>query len=161
VDPTNRGWPREVEGMNGVVTIEAQPQRIHTTSVGLDEVTLALLDPSRVTAVGASTQNPEYSNVFDLVADHPTVSRDPEAIAAIEPDLVLASPTQDADFISALERVEIPVIQVELVNTPEGRIQAILLLGYIFGEEERALALADEVTERYETLVAETSAIPE
>src|SRR5690606_30525413 len=42
---------------------------------------------------------------------------------------------------------------------PEARIQAILLLGYIYGEEGRALALAAEVTERYESLVAATGAL--
>ena len=29
VDPTNLGWPRQVEGLNGVVTIPAKPQPDH------------------------------------------------------------------------------------------------------------------------------------
>lgn len=160
VDASNHGWPRQVEGLNGIVTIEAQPQRIHTTSVGLDEVTLGLLPVSRLVAVGGSSQNPSFSNVADLVADLPAVGRNPEEIAATEPDLVLASPTQNADFVQALTNVEIPVVQVELRETPEARIEAILLLGYIYGEEERALALAEEVRERYDALVAVTEAFP-
>lgn len=161
VDASNHGWPRQVEGMNGVVTIEAQPERIHTTSVGLDEVTLGILAPSRLAAVGTSAQNPEYSNVAGLVADLPAIGRDPEEIAAVEPDLVLASPTQDEDFINALVSIEIPVVQVELLNSPEGRIQTILLLGYIYGEEERALGLAAEVRDRYESLLDITQVTPE
>ena len=33
VDHTNNGWPREVEGLNGIVSIPAKPQRIITASV--------------------------------------------------------------------------------------------------------------------------------
>lgn len=161
VDSTNRGWPRAVEGTNGIVTIEAPPQHVHTTSVGLDEVVLGLIPASRVAGVGTSSQNPDYSNVAGVVAALPAVGRDPEEIAALQPDLVIAAPRQDADFVSALERVSIPVVQIELLETPEGRIETILLIGYLLGEEERAFALAEEVRGRYEALIAVTDAIPE
>ena len=39
VDPTNFGWPREVEGVNGIVSIPSKPLRIITASVGHDEIT--------------------------------------------------------------------------------------------------------------------------
>ena len=48
VDPANSGWPREVEGLNGVVTIPSKPQRIITASVGHDEMTLALVPRDRL-----------------------------------------------------------------------------------------------------------------
>src|SRR5688572_28346898 len=35
VDPANRGWPRTVDTGSGSVVIGQQPQRVHTTSVGL------------------------------------------------------------------------------------------------------------------------------
>ena len=41
VDPANMGWPRQVEGLNGIITIPAKPQRIITASIGHDELTLA------------------------------------------------------------------------------------------------------------------------
>ena len=58
VDPTNTGWPRDVEGLNGRVTIQAKPGRIHTVSLGHDEVTYALVPADRVVAVGKYTQSP-------------------------------------------------------------------------------------------------------
>jgi len=148
VDHTNQGWPRQVDGLNGRITIHRQPQRIHTTSVGFDEITAGLVPVDRFAAVGNAAKNPDYSNVAEILADVPGIGRDPEEITSVEADLVVASPNRDADFIRALESVEITVVQIDLTPGPEGRIQTILLLGYIYGEEERALELAAEVRAR-------------
>ncbi|MDE2966140.1 MAG: ABC transporter substrate-binding protein [Chloroflexota bacterium] len=157
VDPSNRGWPREVEGLNGVVSIPAKPMRIITASIGHDEVTLALVPNERLVAVGAVTKNTTYSNVAALVQDKPEISRDPEVIVAQSPDVVVTSPFFPVEAIDALERVGIAVIQTELIQGPEARINSILLMGYIFGEEERAFEFVDEVQARYEALISITS----
>ena len=47
VDAANMGWPRQVEGLNGIITIPAKPQRIITASIGHDEMTLALVPSER------------------------------------------------------------------------------------------------------------------
>ena len=159
VDPTNFGWPREVEGLNGVVSIPAKPERIITASVGHDEMTLALVPRGRLVAVGSSTKNAVYSNVAALVQEKPEISRDPETIIAEAPDVVVTSPFFSAEGVDALSRTGIPVVQTELEQGPEARINSILLMGYIFGEEERAIEFADEVRNRYEALVAVTSAL--
>ena len=159
VDPTNFGWPREVEGLNGVVSIPTKPRRIITASVGHDEVTLALVPADRLVAVGNPTKDAVYSNVAALVQEKPEISRDPETIIAQGPDVVVTSPFFSAERIDALSRTGIPVVQTELKQGPEGRINGILLIGYIFGEEERAVEFAEEVRSRYEALVAVTSAL--
>ena len=160
VDPSNRGWPREVEGLNGVVSIPAKPLRIITASIGHDEVTLALVPNERLVAVGDVSKNATYSNIAALVQDKPEISRDPEVIVAQSPDVVVTSPFFPVEAIDALERVGIPVVQTQLAQGPEGRINSILLMGYIFGEEERAFEFADEVEARYESLISVTSAWP-
>ena len=157
VDPSNSGWPREVEGLNGVVSIPAKPMRIITASVGHDEMTLALVPNDRLVAVGSATKNATYSNVAALVQDKPEISRDPEVIVAQSPDVVVTSPFFPVEAIDALERLGIAVIQTELIQSPEARINSILLMGYIFGEEERAFEFADEIQGRYEALISVTS----
>jgi len=159
VDHTNLDWPRQVEGLNGIVTIAAQPQRIHTTSVGFDEITAGLVSVDRFAAVGNATKNTNHSNIADLVTDVPAIGRDPEQIASVDADLVVASPNRDADFIRALESVEVTVIQLELREGAEGRIQTILLLGYLYGEEERAVELARETEDRAAALAAVIASI--
>ena len=157
VDSSNSGWPREVEGLNGIVSIPAKPTRIITASVGHDEMTLALVPNDRLVAVGAATKNFTYSNVASLVQEKPEITRDPEVIIAQSPDVVVTSPFFPVDVIDALQRAGIPVIQTDLIQGPEERINSILLMGYIFGEEERAFEFADEVQARYESLIAVTS----
>ncbi len=156
VDPANRGWPREVEGLNGVVSIPAKPLRIITASVGHDEMTLALVPNERLIAVGGVTKNETYSNVAPLVQEKAEISRDPEVIIAQSPDVVVTSPFFPIEVAEALTRVGIPVVQTELEQGPEARINAVLLMGYIYGTEERAWQFADEVTARYEALIAVT-----
>ncbi len=158
VDPTNSGWPREVEGLNGIVTVPAKPLRIITASVGHDEMTLALVPEERLVAVGSATKNATYSNVAALVQEKVEISRDPETIVAQSPDIVVTSPFFSVEGVEALQRAGILVVQTELKHDPEARINSILLMGYIFGEEERASEFADEVQARYDALVAVTSA---
>lgn len=157
VDPNNSGWPRAVEGLNGVVSIPAKPERIITASIGHDEITLALVPNERLVAVGEVTKISTYSNVSDLVQDKAVITRDPETIIAEAPDVVVTSPFYPAEGIDALERAGIAVIQTELIQTPESRINAILLMGYIFGEEERAWEFADEIQARFDALVSVTA----
>ena len=158
VDPTNHGWPREVEGLNGRVTIDEKPTRIHTVSLGHDEMTYALVPAERVVAVGSFTQRPVYSNVAALADEVPGISRDAEQIVSHDPDIVMASPFAKAELLEALGNVGITVVQTELHNDPQGRILDILFLGYVYGEEERALELVEEVEGRFDKLKAVTDA---
>lgn len=159
VDPSNFGWPREVEGLNGVVSIAAKPLSIITASVGHDEMTLAIVPLERLVAVGGASKDATYSNVADLLQDKTEISRDPETIIAQEPDIIVTSPFFSADGVAALSKAGIPVIQTELKQGPEERINNILLMGYIYGEEERAVEFATEVRERYEALIAVTGEV--
>ncbi|MBM3945637.1 MAG: hypothetical protein FJ317_09170 [SAR202 cluster bacterium] len=152
VDPDNQGWPRTVVGLNGEVVISQQPTRIHTVSLGHDEVTYALVPAERVVAVGTFTQDPIYSNVARLAALVPGIGRQAEQIVAQDPDIVFASPFSRAELIQSLENVGITVVQTEIHNDAAGRIQDILFMGYALGEEARAIELAREVGERYEAL---------
>ena len=158
VDPDNTDWPRTVEGLNGSTDVAARPERIITASVGHDEMAVALVPLERLVAVGASSKDATYSNVAGLLAEKPEISRDPETIIAQDPDIIVTSPYFPAEGVEALERVAIPVVQTALEHDTEARLNNILLLGYIFGEEERAIEFAAEVQQRHANLVAVTGA---
>ncbi len=155
VDPTNHGWPRQVRGLNGLVTVKSKPSRIITLSVGHDEMTYGLVPADRVVAVGSSTRNPLYSNVADLARNAPVVSLDPEAILAAKPDVMVTSPYIKPELVGLLSAAGLPVIEVALAQGDvKDRISDVLFLGYIYGEEERAMALAREIQQRYEAIEA-------
>jgi iron complex transport system substrate-binding protein len=154
VDPFNFGWPRVVEGANGRVTIPAQPQRIITGSIGHDEVTYALVPFERVVAVGAVSKDSTYSNVAALVQDVYVLSREPEVILAQNPDVIVTSIFFANETVEALTRVGIPVVQTALKTDPQGQVNSILFMGYIYGEEDRAVAFAQEIQARFAALKA-------
>ena len=143
--------------MNGVVSIPGKPHKIITASVGHDEMVLALVPAERLVAVGRASKNATYSNVASLLQDKPEINRDPEVIIVQDPDVLVTSPFFPADAIQALTSVGIPAVQTDLVQGPEARINNILLMGYILGEEERAIEFAAEVRQRFESLVTVTT----
>jgi iron complex transport system substrate-binding protein len=161
VDPNNDGWPRAVQGYNGQTLIEQKPQRIITASIGHDEVTYSLVESERVIGVGAISKDSTYSNVSDIVQNVTVISREPEILISENPDLIVTSIYFNAKQIAVLGELGIPVVQTELKSDPEGQIQNILLMGYIYGEERRAEQLASEVRLRYEHLRQVTSGLPD
>ena len=161
VDPNNLGWPREVAGLNGRVVIASKPQRVITLSVGHDEVSYALLPACRIVGVKSSTKNPDYSNVAALAKGTSLVTKDPELVVAQRPDLVVATPYISVDTVNALERASIPVMQTSVSGGDmDSRIYDVLLFGYMFGEEQRAIAVAGELRARLDALRAKVAANP-
>ncbi|MEC9140475.1 MAG: ABC transporter substrate-binding protein [Chloroflexota bacterium] len=160
IDPTNHSWPRTVDVLNGPVTISAKPERILTVSLGHDEVTYALVPSKRVVATSISAKMPQHSNVAHLAETVGEIGLDPEQVISYNPDLVVASPYTKADFIDAMGNVGIPVVQTKLHNDSDGRIQDILLLGYVYGEVGRAMEFSNEVRARYGALKKITSSQP-
>ncbi len=143
-------WPREVSVFNGTISILKKPQRILTASVGHDELTISLVGLDRLVGVAGITKDPTYSNVASLVKNIPEIDRDPENIVALNPDIVVTSQYFPEESIERLSDLKITVVQTELAANIKEQIENILLLGYIYGEEERANILSLEISNRYE-----------
>ena len=154
VDVSNRGWPRAVESTEGVVRLEAPPQRVLALSLGHDEMLLALLSRERFAGVGPFAADPTYSNVADQVADMTQVQRGVENVLAAKPDIVVVSKYTKADMVALIKEAGVPVVRSALENSAAGNIPNILLLGYLLGVEERALELVAEI-ERRLTMVSD------
>jgi len=144
-----------VHDVNGDATIPAKPLRIHTLSVGYDEITFRLVDLARVVAVGNVTANPEFSNVADDAARVPgRVGRDAEQILALGPDLVVASPFANPDLVKKLRDARVPLVVADLVSSVDAQADNIRFLAYLYGEEERGEELVREVGQRIARLTA-------
>ena len=103
VDPSNLGWPRDVETLEGVVTLEAPPTRILTYSLGHDEMLIALVPPDRVAALGKFASNSAYSNVADIAPEYPVFEKGAENVLAAEPDLFIVSAFTKADIVDLVK----------------------------------------------------------
>jgi iron complex transport system substrate-binding protein len=127
--------------------------RIHTLSVGYDEITFRLVDPSRIVAIGRSTANPAFSNVAEqarLIGNQ--VGRNAEEIIALEPDLVVSSPFANQDLLAQLRAGNVPLVIADLVSSVDAHEENIRFLAYVYGEEEGGQALILEVRERLAAL---------
>jgi iron complex transport system substrate-binding protein len=163
VEPTVAAgvYPRKVRDVNGEVTIPHKPSRIHTLSVGYDEITLRLVDPARLVAVGTVTANVDFSNVATEASRVPNkVGRNSEQILALNPDLVVSSPFASRDLLKQLQDAKVPLIIADLVSSVDAHEENIRFLAYVYGEEEKGESLVREVQGRIARLSAVASKRP-
>ncbi|TDE12284.1 ABC transporter substrate-binding protein [Jiangella asiatica] len=148
-------FPRTITHHKGETEIESQPERVVALDNSLVEAVVALERPlvGGISSYRDLTGFPEY--LGDAVADTeevgPLESPDLEAIALLEPDLIVsASVRHDAlyDELSAIA----PTVFVETTG-PTWK-DNIRLLAEALGTED----LADEVLTEYETRAAELGA---
>src|SRR5258706_536696 len=77
----DQGFPRTVtDGAGNKVTLKAKPVRIVSITLASDEILLSLVDPSRLAAITANTQDSAQSNVADAAKGiaNKIVTPDPE-----------------------------------------------------------------------------------
>ncbi len=148
IDPTNFGWPREVETGTGRFQITAAPERIYSLSLGHAEIVAALRGGDVLVAAASFFKDPGTSASYAEFEGLPDAGSDPEEIIGLDPEWVIASAFTSADLVAQLSGVGIDVVRANLEDSALGNVPNILLLGYMLGEEQRALELAEEVTRR-------------
>ena len=151
VDPTNFGWPRELESSEGRITLTEPPAVAHFASLGHAEIAFGLIDPSRVAAAYSFFADPEGSNIAELVGDVPMIGFEPEEVVALEPDVIVLSKFTNPDLVAVFVEAEIPVLRTALAGN-SGDIPNILLMAYLLGAEDRGIELASEVGARLEAV---------
>jgi iron complex transport system substrate-binding protein len=150
-------FPRHATGADGVrVRIPHPPRRIVSQDPHADEYLYAVVPPERIVGVSLSAYDSRFSNVAALAARHrPGISRDPEAVVRLEPDLVIAPASARADPTSLLRHANLPVYRIygmfETLASIEDHIR---LIGYLTGEDERAA----EQIRRFRATVARAAA---
>ena len=147
-DPDNFGWPRSIDTDTGTVVIEAPPQRIYSLSLGHAEIIAALTGGGELVATASFFKDPATSASYEAFIDTPDAGSDPEEILALDPEIVIVSAFTSADLVEQLTAVGITVVRADLEDSALSNVPNILLLGYMMGAEDRALELADEVTQR-------------
>lgn len=148
VDPTNFDWPREIETSTGRIEIAAAPERIYSLSLGHAEIVAALRGGDVLVATASFFKDPDTSASYTEFVGSPDAGSDPEEIISLDAEIVIASAFTSADLTEQLTSVGVSVVKADLENSALGNVPNILLLGYMLGEEERAIELAGEVTRR-------------
>jgi iron complex transport system substrate-binding protein len=148
VDPDNFGWPRIVETSEGRMEIPQPPQGIYSLSLGHAEIIVALTGPGRLAGSTSFFKDPGTSAAWEQFVGLPEAGSDAEKIIALDPDLIVAASFTQPELTEQLKGIGLPVVRAELESSILGNVPNILLLGYMLGEEDRALALVGEVRRR-------------
>lgn len=128
----------------------AAPQRVASLNLASDEILADILPPGRLVAVTALVDEAGTSNAVGRiprsVARFPKV--DVERLIALRPDLVVVSEYTDADVLRALRQSGLTVHRMTGLDSLDGFKRALVALGEVVGEKERAAKLAADFDAR-------------
>ncbi len=149
-------FPRTVtDGAGNKVTINAKPVKIVSATLASDEILLALVGASRLTAITANASDPTQSNIADAAKAIPGklgTPLDPEPIVALHGDLVIAGPFTDQGVIKQLKDAKLPVFLLGSFNNVKDIENNIKLLGQAVGEEQKAEQMVSDMDARLKTI---------
>ncbi|WP_413733239.1 Fe2+-enterobactin ABC transporter substrate-binding protein [Sodalis sp. RH20] len=142
------GWPRQVAGAHGAITLDHMPQRIVSTSVTLTGSLLAIGAP--VIASGATTPNNRVADEQGFFRQWSDVARqrgvkrlyigepDAEAIAGQNPDLIIIAATGGDSALRLYDQLS-PLAPTLVVNYDDKSWQDLAReLGQATGHEAQA-----------------------
>jgi iron complex transport system substrate-binding protein len=130
------------------VVLKKCPERIVSLSVGLDEILLVLVEPERIQALSWYTSDPEMSPMAQQAVQYPRIQgRNPEAVFAYRPDLVLMSGSEHTPkaYVQALRDLGIPVYVSDSPHQLAAVFRRIEQMGRLLGEENGAAVLLQEM----------------
>lgn len=130
------------------------PQRVASLNLASDEILADILPLSRLLAVTALVDEAGTSNAVGRIP--PSIARFPkvdvERLIALRPDLVVVSEYTDADVLRALRQSGLKVHRMTGLDSLEGFRRALLELGDVVGEKERAATLAADFDARLDDI---------
>ena len=136
-------FPVEVQDSLGMVTIPGRPERIVSLSATATEILFAIGAGPQVVAVDSYSYFPPEAPVTDLSAFTPNV----EALAAFDPDLVIAF-FDPGDLMSSLDALGTPSMMQWAATSLDEVWHQIEQLGLATGHSGQAANLVSSMQER-------------
>jgi iron complex transport system substrate-binding protein len=145
------GYPKAlVDPLGTRVVLRAAPRRIVSIALSSDELLLELVPPERLAGL---------TYLVDDAATTPSAAvapagaarvteENPEALLALQPDLLVTAGYTRSEPIVLLEAAGVPVIGTGDHATLEDVLRAVAILGDAVGEPDRAEALASSLRAR-------------
>lgn len=146
--PAESAFPVTLEAPNGSLVIEEAPTAIVSLSATATESLFAIGADDQVVAVDDTSNYPESAPITDLSAFEPNI----EAIAAYEPDLVIASDDL-GDLVSSLDKLSIPVLLQPAATSIDDTYAQIEQLGDATGHSNEAEDLTADMSAEIDAIV--------
>jgi iron complex transport system substrate-binding protein len=146
------------DDLGRVVEVPKKPARIVSTSPEATEMLFAIGAGDKVVGVTTWCDYPAAARELPKVGDFSNI--DMEKVAALEPDLVIATGHEQGRTVENLERLGIPVV-VFLAPDINGAWENIKAVGEITGHEEGAAEILAEFDERLAAVDSKVAEIAE
>ena len=143
-----------VPAMSSRAAAESKPQRIVSLCVQGDQLLLELVPRERIAAVTPLAADPDISANWEKAKGIRTIRGGAEALALLQPDLVLISSYAPPLAASALQERGVRVLRLGIPNDFDELRTLILQTGHEFGEEARAQEIVRTMDERLERIKA-------
>jgi iron complex transport system substrate-binding protein len=146
------------DDLGRVVEVPRRPERIVSTSPEATEILFAVGAGENVVGVTTWCNYPPEARELSKVGDFSNV--DMEKVAALEPDVVIATGHEQRRTVENLERLGIPVV-VFLAPDVNGVRENIRVIGDITGREEGAAEVLADFDERLAVVDGAVAEIPD
>ena len=146
VEDSPADWPRTfTDALGETVTLQAPPQRVISLSTGFAETIFTIGAGDRL--VGRTDFVDHPPEILQVPTVGGMINPSLEAIAALEPDLVLTVHGTPHDVVEGVRRTCVPVIARDPVTVAEV-LECTRDIGRYLGIEQEADALADDLEAR-------------
>jgi iron complex transport system substrate-binding protein len=126
----------------------AQPSRIVSINMCMDELVLRLADRDAIASVTWLSQDPRNANMADAARGLPVNHGLAEEALSHHPDLALAGPFTERSTVALLREIGAPVVEFDVPETFDGVRRQIRDVAALIGEPERGEALVADIDRR-------------
>ncbi len=155
VSPAIQTWPRTfTDDLGNTVTLARPPQRVITLQPNLAEIIALVGAIDQLVGVTEFCNYPPEAAAKAKVGG--IINPSLEKIVGLQPDLVLVSRGNDMAFIRRLAELDISVLGYDPQTLPDV-IELVRRLGEVTGHQEQAEQAAQDLRERYETVLRQAS----
>ncbi|HWR09215.1 ABC transporter substrate-binding protein [Sporomusa sp.] len=149
------------DSRGNVIKLQRKPQRIVSLSISTDEILIGLVPPERIAALTYLADDGGLSNITEQAKAIAAKTRaNPEAVIALQPDLVIVPDWQPAEFVQTVRDAGIAIYIYKSPNTIEEIKTVILELAQAVGEQQAGKKLVNDMDSALDRVVAKVRQIP-
>ncbi len=156
--PEKKPWLTVTDDLGREVTIAKQPERIISMAPANTEILFALGLGEKVVGITNVCNYPSQTKEKEQIGDYDNPNL--EKIIELKPDLILASHGNPTELIEQLEELNYTVVGLK-PNNIDHIISSISMVGKITGKVKESARLTEEMEERIEAVLAETTSLVE
>lgn len=152
-------FPVAVHGATGEeTTLERRPERIAALAPGAARLVAALGAGGRLVGVPFDWSRPSARDAVRVV--RPSGILDAEALAAAEPDLIVALPSAEGAGLAAVARATGAAVYVQPADSVQAVARSALALGLLVGEPVRGRLVAARIRSDVESVGTRIGDVP-